>query len=345
MVDKPTIRGKGVMKGDEDNSLSSGNRDFIDEQNKVMIRNHLKSYNKDANAWKQKYGGSNSDRAESILLELSRDLNFQNSDKAVQGEEEVGGLFADKVENTYMNGDPNEFGNSMQRFGKGGVRGSAIMWNTLIDAGREAVDFENWARLADKISNGTFRGDDTARDKFEVMAENVKRRAMKYGVGGYGAGNPLMELWGKAVSSDYDYRNLLDRVPKDMQGDTSWFKMDIPWENQNLGTSGRFGEILAMEAMTMGPLAAMKLARASHVINYFRKAAGGDGIKFVKAKKPAASQLSKAELDAVDEGIKYTPIKPVTKKGGKDIKTTLEVLDKNTISELADKGTFICGRW
>lgn len=341
MVDKPTIRGKGVMKGDEDNSLSSGNRDFIDEQNKVMIRNHLKSYNKDANAWKQKYGGSNSDRAESILLELSRDLNFQNSDKAVQGEEEVGGLFADKVENTYMNGDPNEFGNSMQRFGKGGVRGSAIMWNTLIDAGREAVDFENWAILADKISNGTFRGDDTARNKFEVMAENVKRRAMKYGVGGYGAGNPLMELWGKAVSSDYDYRNLLDRVPKDMQGDTSWFKMDIPWENQNLGTSGRFGEILAMEAMTMGPLAAMKLARASHVINYFRKAAGGDGIKFVKAKKPAASQLSKAELDAVDEGIKYTPIKPVTKKGGKDIKTTLEVLDKNTISELADKGTFI----
>ena len=339
-TDKPVIRGRGVMKSDEDNSLSSGNRDFIDDQNKVMIRNHLKLYNKDANAWKQKYGGSNSDRAESILLELSRDLNFQNSDKAVQGEEEVGALFADKIEDAYMSADPNEYGNAMTRFGKGGVRGSAIMWNTLVDAGREAVDFENWAWMGDRVAN-IFRDDATARDKWEVMAENVKRRAMKYGVGGYGAGSPLMELWGHAVSSDYDYRNLLDRVPKDMQGDTSWFKMDIPWENQNLGTAGRFGEILAMEAMTMGPLAAMKLARASHVINYFRKAAGGDGIKFVKGKKPAASQLSKAELDAVDEGIKYTPIKAVTKKEGKDIKTTLEVLDKDTISELADKGTFI----
>ena len=238
-----------------------------------------------------------------------------------------------------MNADPNEYGHTMTRFGKGGARGSAIMWNTLVDAGREAVDFENWAWRGDRVAN-VFRDDATARDKWEVMAENVKRRAMKYGVGGYGSGNPLMELWGHAVSSDYDYRNLLDRVPKDMQGDTSWFKMDVPWENQNLGTAGRVGEILAMEAMTMGPLAAMKLARASHVINYFKKAAGGDGIKFVKESKRATSKLSKAELDAVDAGRKYTPIKQVTKEG-KDVRTSLEVLDKNTVSELADKGTLI----
>ena len=358
---KPIIRGRAITKPDEDTSLFSGNKDTLDEQQKVHIRNHLNLYNKDANKWKEKYGGANSDKAESLLLDLATKLNYQSSDMAIEGEEEMGAMLADKVEDAYMSGgggggDPNLSGNKLQRLGKGGVRGAALMWNTYIDAGREAVDFENWAILGDKFANFFGRDDTEARDKFEKMAENVKRRAMKYGVGGAGVGNPLMELWGKTVASEYDYRNLLDRIPKDMQGDTSWFKVDLPWENQNLGAMGRFGEILAMEAMTMGPLAAMKLARASHVINHFKKAAGGEGVTYAKATKRAASQMSKAELDAVSAGAKYTPIKLVTKEkkkknifgrdkieveGGKDVKTSLEILDKNNVSDLAEKGTLI----
>ena len=34
-------------------------------------------YNKDANEWKTKYGGNNADKAESLLLELARDLNVR----------------------------------------------------------------------------------------------------------------------------------------------------------------------------------------------------------------------------------------------------------------------------
>ena len=339
-TNKPIVRGRLINKGDEDNSLSSGNLNNLDEQNKVMIRSHLDLYNKNPNAWIQKYGGTNPERAESLLLELSSDMNYQSEHEAVQGEEEIGAIIADRVEDEVLGADPTLHGNKLQRFGKGGVRGSAIMWNTFIDAGREAADFENWAKMLDGMYN-MVHSDENHTRKLETYAENVKRKALKYGVGGYGRGNPLMELWGKTVASEYDYRNLLDRMPKDMQGDTSWFKVDIPWEEQNLGTAGRFGEILAMEAMTMGPLAAMKLARASHVINYFKKAAGGDGVKLVEAGKRAFSKLSKAELEAVDASRKYTPIKAVTRKEGKDIKTSLEILDRNNIGDLADKGTFI----
>ena len=353
---KPIIRGRAITRDNEDTSFLSGNSKTLSEQQKIYIRQHLEKYNHNANKWKEKYGGANPERTEAQLLGLASEMNYQSSDKAIEGEEEMGAILADKVEDVYMSGDPNQYGNKLQRLGKGGVRGAALMWNTYIDAGREAVDFENWAILGDKLAPFFGRDDTVARDKFEKMAENVKRRAMKYGVGGSGVGNPLMELWGHAISSDYDYRNLLDRIPKDMKNDTSWFKVDLPWENQNLGAAGRFGEILAMEAMTMGPLAAMKLARASHVINYFKKAAGGEGVTYAKATKRAASQMSKAELDAVSAGSKYTPIKLVTKekkkktifgrekievKGGLDVKTSLEILDKNNIRDLADKGTMI----
>ena len=133
---KPIIRGRLINKGDEDNSLSSGNLNNLDEQNKVMIRTHLDLYDKNPNKWIQKYGGTNPERAESLLLELSSDMNYQSEHKAVQGEEEVGAIIADRVEDEVLGADPNLHGNRMQRFGKGGVRGSAIMWNTFIDAGR-----------------------------------------------------------------------------------------------------------------------------------------------------------------------------------------------------------------
>ena len=48
------------------------------------------------------------------------------------------------------------------------------MWNTYIDAGREAVDFENWAILGDKLAPFFGRDDTVARDKFEKWLKMLK---------------------------------------------------------------------------------------------------------------------------------------------------------------------------
>ena len=55
----------------------------------------------------------------------------------------------------------------------------------------------------------------------------------------------------------------------------SWLKFDeIPYANEDLGMLGAAASIAVQEAMTMGPLAVLKLRRASSVANYFATKAG-----------------------------------------------------------------------
>ena len=82
---------------------------------------------------------------------------------------------------------------------------------------------------------------------------------------------------------------------------SDWMFDEITFENENLGWKGNAVEILTQEALTMGPLAVLKLRKASKVADWFATKAGAKthGGKLVIGKDGKEKLITKTGEDAV----------------------------------------------
>ena len=161
--------------------------------------------------------------------------------------------------------------NIAKQIGKGGVRGTALLWNGIVDMGRGAIDPENWSKVSELMLSVGDGLDFKNRDKsWEKYWEEVKKDAVR---GDKGFAN----AWGRTVleESEIDkYASQLDFSEKDIYnvrsaGMSGWKFDNIPFLNEDLGMAGAAAEIAVQELLTMGPLALGKLHRANKIAKYF----------------------------------------------------------------------------
>ena len=225
-------------------------------------------------SFEEKYGGEAID----TLTESFRRLNKQSSGFSTAAELEASEMMREATEDLAYNGVPQKKEtNIAKQIGKGGVRGTALLWNGIVDMGRGAIDPENWSKVSELMLSVGDGLDFKNRDRsWEKYWEEVKKDAVR---GDKGFAN----AWGRTVLEEDEidkYASQLDFSEKDIynvrQGGMSGWKFDnIPFLNEDLGMAGAAAEIAVQELLTMGPLALGKLHRASKVARFFSDKAGG----------------------------------------------------------------------
>jgi len=201
-----------------------------------------------------------------------------------------------------------------ERARKGSIRGTALVWNGLVDLVREGVDPQNLAKPLDWIHNRymglpAFKYD-SRKDPIEKYIANARRRALT-------TGNPdgPMEAWAYVTANPRDFVRLDVARPNDNSANRwkhhYWLKMVdkeqgvltpdghiiAPFEGQELGKIGNFAEILAAELGTIGTLGLGRVLRAKKYVRYF-----GDKAAGIKEARTGAATMVKS---LVESGTKY----------------------------------------
>ena len=256
--------------------LNNNNTPFDEEQQR-RIRLYYGMWENDPREFESKYGVDGINQ----LSELMRRLNAQNYDSASEQEQIATSHMTDAVnesmENPEKETDRTKVTNPFKQVTHGGAQGFGLMWNGIVDMGRGAIDPENHAKYFDLlVNNRLVTSNPQRRNAVENMFERWKADAVAGKKG-------FKSAWMRSVLEDEEiqkYGRYLTGAEREFQQGLeeggSWLKFDeIPYENEDLGILGAAASIAVQEAVTIGPLAALKLWRASKVARYFATKAGG----------------------------------------------------------------------
>ena len=174
---------------------------------------------------------------------------------------------------------------------KGLHKGAVNMHNFLIDAGREAAfDVENHFWVLDKLISPLklLPGKQWEGNPLSDYVEQMKAKSLLKR-GGWG-------WFGRAISSPYDVKKLGLEGRLNDEGNIitarPWLKVAAPYEGQDLGFLGNAAEIVMQEVTFMGPLAWLRLIKASRHATHFINSADGNygrvfqGKAWLKPQKP-----------------------------------------------------------
>ena len=279
-------------------------RNFTDQE-ADRIRLHWNEYveslkNDGGQSFEERYGAEAID----TLTEGYRRLNQQNGHLETTAELEATQMYEDAATNQAWDGassdEPVKERRLVHQIRKGGVRGTALLWNGIVDIGRGAIDPENWFYMVDlmrSVNDGLGIGD---RDRgWQNYIKEVKEQGVR---GEKGFGN----AWMRAVMERDELAQYKQRlgVENDIfaqqQEGGAGIKFDkIPFLNEDLGLAGNATEIAVQEILTMGPLALGKLYRANKVAKHFASKAGGP-IKPGRTVKGDGYRSSKVETELGD---------------------------------------------
>ena len=265
----------------DENIVRSENhfRDFTDnEQNhiRLMWQEYVDSIKSNGGrSFEDKYGPDSVD----VLTETYRRLNQKNSGMQTAAELEAGEVYADAMEDKARNGRQEKYKekNLAKQIGKAGIRGTALLWNGVVDIGRGFIDPENWAYMGElmgSVNDDLALGD---RDRSWQNYWQEKKRDAVRGDKGFHEKWAALTLEEEEVnrfkhSLGVTERSIYNLDRAGMAG-AKWD--EIPFLNEDLGWAGRATEIAVQEILTMGPLALGKLYRANKVAKYFADKAGG----------------------------------------------------------------------
>jgi len=293
-----------------DNTMEQQSKGFDDETNR-RIEYYWNLYMDDQDGFSRKYGDGTVDK----LLEAYRRKNAYSQMNALPSENQASDAMENVLKDSIKGPDTfdEETGlrketNPLAQFGKGGARGFALLWNGIVDMGRGMIDPENHAKYKDLFRNRLkdVRAGRKERDSFERYWEDVKRAAAKGEKG-------FKYSWARSVMEKDEIDPRTGNVYGTDEGG-AWMKFDeIPFLNEDLGLIGKAAEIAVQEAVTMGPLAAFKLWRASKAAKYFADKAGGTIFK------------GKYVEEGADKG-KFIMGKELTEKDGADYQNYMEAL-------------------
>ena len=254
---------------------NKNNKPFDDEQQN-RIRLYYKMWENDPREFESKYGADGLNQ----LSELMRRLNAQNSDKSSGAEQVATNYMVDSLnesmENPEIETDKTKVTNPFKQITHGGAQGFGLLWNGVVDMGRGTIDPENHAKYLDLLINNRFvTSNPKRRGAIQKMFAGWKKDAVAGKKG-------FKSAWMRSVLEEEEinkYGRFLTGKERDFQqgldAGGSWLKFDeIPYANEDLGMLGAAASIAVQEAMTMGPLAVLKLRRASSVANYFATKAG-----------------------------------------------------------------------
>ena len=256
--------------------LNNNNNQAFDEEQQRRIRLYYNMWESDPREFESKYGADGINQ----LSELMRRLNAQNSDKATSAEQIATSHMADSLnesmENPEMETDKVKVTNPFKQVTHGGAQGFGLLWNGIVDMGRGLIDPENHAKYLDILVNNRFvTSNPERRGAIDKMFEGWKADAVAGKKG-------FKSAWMRSVLEDEEiqkYGRYLTGAERQYQQGLeeggSWLKFDeIPYANEDLGMLGAAASIAVQEAVTMGPLAVLKLRRASSIANYFATKAG-----------------------------------------------------------------------
>ena len=215
--------------------------------------------------------------AQEILQQKVKRLLGQSEQYADDDENEIGKMISETYVDNQQKIQSGQ-NNTLTGVGKAMVRGPALLWNGVALLGRELVDYENWAKGAEGIRN--FFDETEAPEHYKrrwgEWAENKKKQGIMRNEDG------MWESWGRAVGSPREFARYGIK-PDDID---TLFQIDqVPFEGEDLGFWGNAVEILMQEALTMGPLAVLKLRKASKIVNWFAEKSGAKGGKLVADSK------------------------------------------------------------
>ena len=277
--------------------MAEEDKNKITEEFKLNTMNEFNLFANDYETWHDQW--QDSDYAEEILREKLHRLNGNTDHLAISGENDATDIVSQSMENI-INKPKNQRTKADYALLKAPIRGAATIWNGIVFLGREAWDYENWIKSYERIKAGVDGDPNTdfwKKGKLEDWAERTKRSGIRRNKDGF------WENWGRAVSSREEYAKAgID--PKFIEGSNEWSDWmfdEIPFENEDLGYMGNAVEILTHEVLTMGPLAVLKLRKASKVADWFAMKAGAktQGGKYVKGKDGVEKLINKEGQDAV----------------------------------------------
>ena len=249
-----------------------GNTDLYTQQEAEGILNEWTFWNDYHDEWSNQYHDPN--QAAQLLQEKIKRLLSQSEQYADDEENVIGQMIADTYVNHQKDVAENRQNSTMEGVGKAMVRGPALLWNGVALLGRELVDYENWFKGAEGIRN--FFDETHAplenRRRWEDWSEKKKRQGIKRNADGF------WEAWGRGVGSPREFARY-GVSPEEID---TLFQIDqIPWEGEDLGFWGNAVEILMQEAIIMGPLAVLKLRKASKIVDWFAHKSGAKGGKII----------------------------------------------------------------
>ena len=285
--------------------LNNNNQPFDDEQSN-RIRLYYKMWESDPDEFISKHGADGVNQ----LSELMRRLNAQNQDKASSSEDiatqHMANALEESMDNPQKETDELKETNPFKQTYKGGAQGFALLWNGIVDMGRGAIDPENHAKYLDLLVNNRLVTSNPQRRKaIEKMFEGWKEDAVAGKKG-------FKSAWMRSVLQDDEIKNygrFLTGAERNfaegLEPGGSWLKFDeIPYANEDLGVIGAAASIAVQEAVTMGPLAVLKLRRASKVAEYFSTKAKGSikkGTVITEGnKRKYRSSRVRSELEGAD---------------------------------------------
>jgi len=152
-------------------------------------------------------------------------------------------------------------GNVGQSIKKGLGRGAVSALNFAVDAGREIGDIENYAKITDFVGNKLLPGNPLALERW---AEEMKSKAIAR-KGGFG-------FYGRAIATPGDADKYFDNGAE-FYDIRPWLKQVMPHQGERLGALGTAAEILVQEMAFMGPMAFLRLAKASRHVTHFNNVA------------------------------------------------------------------------
>ena len=282
------------MANNNNNNKTPDDQRYTEEEQQHIL-NEWNLFANEPEAWADQY--QDPELQYNILKEETERLRNETDFKALPGEDDVGDIVGKAVTQS-MEKPHNQKKVADWAMLKGGWRGFSTLWNGAVFLGREAWDYENWLKVMDKVKalvdeNVTV----WEKGKCEDWAERTKRAGIKRNEDGF------WESWGRAVGSRKDFVKY-GMNPDLIEGSNEWsdWMFDkIPFENENLGFIGNAVEILTQEAMIMGPMAIMKLRKASKIADWFAMKAGAKmhGGKFIKGKDGTERLVTRTGDDAI----------------------------------------------
>jgi len=303
----------------------------FDEKEKQRLRTYYKMWENDPRAFENNYGAD----VVNQLGELMRRLNAETRDNGTPEEHIATNYMAESLnegmENPTKETDETVVNNPFKQVTHGGARGFAMLWNGIVDMGRGAIDPENHAKYLDLAFNNRFvTSNKQRRNAVEKMFERWKSDAVA-GKRGF------KSAWMRSVLQENEIdkygRYLVHDERRYAQGldeGGAWLKFDeIPYANEDLGKLGAIAEIAIQEAVTIGPLAVLKLLRANKIARHFATKAGGKikkgEVLTEKGKRTFKSGKVQSELSGADYEDYLKTLKRMPERDQKKTKRLMDI--------------------
>ena len=178
--------------------------------------------------------------------------------KKLDSEDNFRVAVTDNAKTNFWMGDQKNVGQSIK---KGLGRGTVAALNFVIDAGREIGDVENYAKVFDFTMNKLTPGAAFATERW---AEEMKAKAIAR-KGGFG-------FYGRAIATPKDADKYFEDGAEFFEI-RPWLKQVMPYQGERLGALGTASEILVQELSFIGPMAFLRLAKASKHVTHFTNVA------------------------------------------------------------------------